>query len=183
MKMVKIYLFLLLLLFALNIEVNAQSQNHYLIKSAGVNFVYSGDFTGTEQLLFDNYGANELLVKKLRTAKGGEIVNTKFVRTKDTMVEINLRNNKRKITPLSSGKTANETLNMLNAGNFKKSGLETIAGYTCQKYTGEMGIICIWKGIVLKSEITVADKKMIKTAVLVDTVSDLKPSLFTINEN
>jgi len=183
MKILKSYYFLLTLLIAVNAGGNAQSGNHYLIKTAQINYIYSGDFTGSETLAFDNYGLKEILIKKLHTDKGGKIVESKTVKINDTVVEIDLSTLKKHITYLIHDNKTNTPLSLLKAGNFNKTGEETIAGCTCQKYSGEMGVICIWKDIILKSEITVADKKMIKTAVSVDTLSALKPFLFSINEH
>ena len=182
MKILKNYYFLLTLLLAVNAGGNAQPGNHYLIKFARVNYIYSGDFTGTENLSFDNYGSKELLVKKLHTAKGGAIVESKTLCINDTLTELDLNTRQKQITPLLPDEKTNHTLDMLKAGNFKKSGKVAIAGCSCQKYIGEMGSICVWKGVILQSEISVADKKMIKTAVLVDTVTPIKASLFSINE-
>jgi len=183
MNILKNYLFFILLTFTINADANAQAGNHYLIKAAQVNYIFSGDFTGSENLFFDNYGSKELLIKKLHTAKGGKIVESKAIRLNDTLTEMDINTHQKQIIPLQSDEKTNQTLVMLNAGNFNKLGEETIAGCTCQKYTGEMGIVCIWKGVILKSEISVADKKMIKTAVLVDTVTAIKSSLFSINEH
>jgi len=183
MKILKNYFFFLLFIFTVNVDANAQPGNHYLIKAARVNYIYSGDFTGNESLSFDNYGSKELLIKKLHTAKGGKIVESKAIRLNDTLTELDLNTHQKQITPLQPDEKKTQTLDMLKAGNFKKSGKESIAGCTCQKYIGEMGSICIWKGVILQSEISVADKKMIKTAVLVDTVTAIKPSLFLINEH
>ena len=183
MKIRQNYFFFVLFVFTVNAGAHAQPGNHYQIKTARVNYVYSGDFTGTENLSFDNYGSTELLIKKLHTAKGGAIVESKTLCINDTLTELDLNTRKKQITPLLPDEKTNHTLDMLKAGNFKKSGKEAIAGCTCQKYIGEMGSICIWKGVILQSEISVADKKMIKTAVLVDTVTPIKPSLFSINDH
>jgi len=183
MKILKNYYFLLTFLLAVNAGGNAQPGNHYLIKTAQVNYIYSGDFTGSEILAFDNYGLKEILIKKLHTAKGGKIVESKTVKINDTVVEIDLSTLKKQVTYLKHDNKTDNANSLLKAGNFNKTGEETIAGCTCQKYSGEMGVICIWKDIILKSEITVADKKMIKTAVSVDTLSALKPVLFSINDN
>ncbi|RLD90611.1 MAG: hypothetical protein DRJ09_03655 [Bacteroidetes bacterium] len=182
MKILKNYFFLLILLLIVSVVGYAQPENHYCIKAAQVNYIYSGDFTGSEILAFDNYGLKEVLIKKLHTAKGGKIVESKTVTINDTVVEMDLSTHKKQVTYFQHNPETNSTKKLLKAGNFKKTGEETIAGCTCQKYTGEMGIVCIWKGIILKSEISVADKKMIKTAVSVDTLSALKPLLFSIDE-
>ncbi len=183
MKILKNYCFILLFVLAVHVGAHAQPGNQFQIKSARISYVYRGDFTGTENLTFDNYGSTELLIKKLHTAKGSAIVESKTLCLNDTLTELDLTTHQKHIAPLLPGEKTNHTLDMLKAGHFKKSGKVTIAGCTCQKYTGEMGSICIWKGVILQSEISVADKTMIKTAVLVDTVTPIKPSLFSINDH
>ncbi len=183
MKIMKNYQLLILFSILFVTVANAQPGNRYQIQSAQVNYVYSGDFSGSEQLCFENFGLKKAIIKKLYTKNGKKITATKTVLKNDTLTELNLNTHQKQTTPLHHENTTNETLSMLKAGNFKKTGEETIAGYTCQKHSGEMGVICIWKGVILKSEITVADKKIVKTAVRIDTVSAIKPVLFTLNDN
>ena len=180
MKINQNYILILLILLTTIVNVDAQSEHHYLIKSAQVNYIYSGDFSGNESLVFDDYGSAELLIKKLHASNDRKTTETKTIRLHNTLVEINMHTLTKQIIPLQHNINTNKTVDMLKAGNFKKTGTESIAGFTCQKYSGEMGMMCIWKGIVLKSEINITDKKMIKTAALVDTVSTLEPSLFSI---
>jgi hypothetical protein len=77
--------------------------------------------------------------------------------------------------------TAVETQKLLEAGNFKKSGKEMIAGLMCDKYQGDFGKLWIWKGIVLKSQIKVMNKNIIMTAVRVDTLTPVDKKKFYIN--
>jgi len=182
LKRISVYLILVLMTGQ---QLTAQSGKHFFVKKGTIEYRFSGDFTGKEIFCFDDFGLKENHLKEL-------ISNQKQQKTK-TLTIIN--NAEKTEKDLITGKTLiftnnnfdsnefeDEISKLLEAGNFSKTGTEIIAGQPCEKYMGDMGTLSVWKGIILKSEITVADKKIIKTAISVDTLAIIPENKFKIKE-
>ncbi len=161
----------------------AQSGKHFLVESGKIEYRFGGDYRGKEVFYFDQFGIKEYHVKNLMSASGHENFKSRIIINSDKKIEKDLVTGKTVVSTNNSfhnGAFVGETENILKAGHFKKAGSETVAGKQCDKYMGNMGTLCIWKGIVLKSEITVAGKKMIKTALITDTVTSVSQDIFKI---
>lgn len=163
----------------------AQTEKQPLVESGMIQYVFSGDFAGKETVYFDHYGAQENHLKILTSLSKNENTKSRIIINNEKKLETNLTTGKYSVSNNNSFNKngfVNETKQILQAGHFKKSGTETIAGKVCDKYLGNMGTLYVWRGIILKSEIDVAGKQLIKTAVLVDTLSPVPKEKFIIKQ-
>ena len=175
------FVFALLSIF----HAQAQTGKHPLVESGMIQYVFSGDFAGKETVYFDHFGTLENHLKILTSLSKNENSKSRIIINNERKLETNLTTGKYSISKnnnFNNDGFVNETEQILQAGHFKKSGSETIAGKVCGKYLGNMGTLYVWRGIILKSEIDIAGKKLIKTAVMVDTLSSVPKDKFIIKQ-
>ncbi len=188
MKPINVILIIIFISGAVSGYAQHYPVNGFLVESGMIEYNIDGDFKGHEVFYFDKFGNFESHQKQLIIKLGQKTINTKTTITPEekivtdmnegTVISYDHFENSNK----GSG-TAFQTKVMLDAGHFIKTGLEKVSGKTCEKYQGDFGKLWIWKGIVLKSEITIMNKKIVTTAVVVDTLSPIKKEIFKIKNH
>ena len=167
----------------MNQTLSSQTKNNLLVKSGKIEYQFGDDFSGKEVIYFDDFGTKKNITENRNVTGGRQSVKTKTIINGSKMLETDLQTGKYSFSELSNNRQSgfeNVTDEMLQAGQFKKTGSATVAGLPCEKYEGYSGTLYVWNKIILKSEITIIDKKLSKTAVLVDTLSTIPASLFLI---
>ena len=162
----------------------AQGGKHFLVESGKIEYTFGGDFSGNEVFYFDRFGARENHEKNLFSKSGDQNTKTKIIINDNSKAETNLETGVIIFSTIDvdSSTYQYDTERILDAGHFKKAGTERVAGVLCDNYKGTLGTLSVWKGIVLKSEIVIADKKLIKKAVFVDTLAKIPEDIFIIEQ-
>ena len=162
----------------------AQGGKHFLVESGKIEYTFGGDFSGNEVFYFDGFGSRENHVKNLFSKSGDKNTKTKIIINENSKAETNLETGVSNISIIDfdNSTVKDDTERILEAGHFNKTGTERVAGMLCDNYKGKLGMLSVWKGIVLKSEIVIADKKLSKTAVFVDTLSKIPKDIFLIEQ-
>lgn len=183
MNWTKIFLLIFTLTFLVNQTLSAQTKKNILVKSGKIEYQFGDNFSGKEVVYFDDFGTKKSITENRNVIGGGQSVKTKTVINGSKMLETDLQTGKYSFSELSDNRQSRfeyATDEMLKAGQFKKTGSATVAGLPCEKYEGYSGTLYVWKNIILKSEITIMDKKLSKTAIMVDTLFNIQDSIFFI---
>ncbi len=143
----------------------------------------------TQMLYFDDYGAKQVTVSDF----GGQKM--RILRDKDGS-QIMVNDAEKTATRMPSFGD-NNIINWLNLtekvikdNKIKELGEETVAGKVCKKYKYRVGMmgqfvdqtVCIYKGIVLKSESSTQMGDMVQAATKIEEDVNVEASLFTIPE-
>ena len=177
----KVFKISVILLSISCLTMKAQSNNTLLVESGKIEYMFGSDFSGSETFYFENFGYKEYHITIIKGLQNSQVSKTKTIVNDDKLIGVDLVTGKANLSNLDGNtRLLDKTKEILIAGNFTKSGEETIAGITCEKYEGVMGTLFVWKGIILKSEVTIADKKLSKTAVIVDTITTVPANVFKI---
>lgn len=183
MNWTKIFLLIFTLALLMNQALSSQTMKNLLVKSGKIEYQFGDDFSGKEIFYFDDFGTKKSITENRNVIGGGQSVKTKTIINGSKKLETDLQTGKYSFSELSNNSQRgfeNATDEMLQAGQFKKTGMATVAGLLCEKYEGYPGTLYVWKKIILKSEITIIDKKLSKTAIMVDTLFNIQDSIFFI---
>ncbi len=144
----------------------------------------------TQQLYFDDYGAKQVTVSDY----GGQKM--RMLREKDGS-QIMVNDAEKTATKMPAFGANSSAINWLNLtekvvkeNKIKELGEETVAGKVCKKYKYRVGMmgqfvdqtVCVYKGIVLKSESSTQMGEMVQTATKVEEDVKIEASMFTIPE-
>ena len=162
-----------------NSKQEKSSYKKYPFKSAIIEYVVSGNSTGTKTTYIDDYGYKQAEISETTTkimgfktkekkeviTVGSEIYTVdhetnKVVKTNNPFAEKYAKN-----VGEDYIKTGEDVLIALG---FQKSGTETILGKKCTIWKG-MNTIWSWKGLVLKSETNIMGMKIAETATNIKT--------------
>lgn len=158
-----------------------------------IEYEYSDDASGYKKQYIGNYGMYQREEDNF-SVKAGErtnTINTLTLRNDTIQYSIDMSKKKgtssawdlEEIKTLTKSLTAEQKENinavLLTQMGAIRQGTEVILGKTCEVYNmmGTMRV-SLWKGIVMKSEMTMGKLRMTMTATKVETDISLEPELF-----
>lgn len=163
-------LVVLLFLFS-GFLLKSQQVPCYPIKSGIIEYTLTGGYTGTETISFDKYGKLIHISKTVSFIVDGEILseNLILIIKNDSLFEYNTEQKTYAIYPVSatSYHASNHLVNheLLNVMGFSPSGKEIVAEYECEKYVSSDGVLWVWKGIVLRSNLSLMGVEVCTKAI------------------
>jgi hypothetical protein len=162
----------------------------YKVAAARIDYEYSGAATGTKTQIIANYGMYQREEDNFTMSLGDQKreIKSLTIRSDSMSYNIDMMKKEGKSTSSALGELESLTKSLtkeqrdnVNAELLvqmggKKVGKETILGKECDVYDlqGQMKI-CMWNGIVLKSEIQMGAHKMNLVAKKIDT--DITPTI------
>ncbi len=176
-------LVVLLFLFS-GFFLKSQQVPCYPIKSGIIEYTLTGGSTGTETISFDKYGKLIHISKTVSFIVDGEILseNLILIIKNDSLFAFNTSLKTFAIEPISlnSPHVSNHlvTDELLQTMGFLLTGTEMVANYVCDKYTSSDGTLWVWKGIVLRSSLTVMGAEICTKAIKVISNAHILPSKF-----
>lgn len=165
-------LVVLLFLFS-GFFLKSQQAPCYPIKSAIIEYSLTGGSNGTETISFDKYGKLIHISKTVSFIVDGEIQveNLIFIIKNDSLFAFNTNLKTLTTYPVSenSSHVSNHLITdeLLQTMGFLMTGTEMVANHACDKYTSLDGTLWVWKGIVLRSSLTVMGAEVCTKAIKV----------------
>ena len=181
-----------ILVYALT-AAQAQEQilKPYGIKSAIIEYTYSGDKTGTGTLYFDDYGMKSALY--METIMEGEESKGWVVAFGDyqSMWDPDQPDDGMKmknpllswINEASNGDYESFTEEAYKKMGMFKSGKETLLGKECDVIKGDMGKVLVWNGIMMMMELKMGGYSSGQKATSIKTNVAVEPKYFIIPKN
>lgn len=177
-------------------ELVADGKKRYGIESARIKYEYSDRGSGIEMVYFDQWGWHEMRQVDMQNALLGnptaiqqevlldgtqQIMHIKSGNYASVSTERHLSTALQKASPAVSVLFGEEALKLKGA---KKTGRDDVLGYSCAVYEipNEALKVWVWKGIVLKQEKKVLDKRIVMEAVMVDEEWQPEASAFALPE-
>lgn len=171
--------------------------HRYEIPKATITYTIEGTQNGTETLYFDNWGSREAKHTTSVANVGDTEVESKTISILDGGWLYTADLNKK--SGLKMPNTLNEMLSSLPEGleqnqvtakimeklGGEQQGTDEILGKTCQVWEAKNmnSTLCIWKGIPLRTHITMGDLYATIEATKVDEESSIPESKFTIPDD
>jgi len=149
---------------------------YYPVKSAIVEYVYSGATTGTESYYMDNNGRLSARYSQLSTKSFGSTTKTnQLVIQKDSIIytiDLDKKTGVKQTFQISEkdmekwAKTADSVYTDLG---FKKTGEEVLLGKQCEIWEGMSSKVWVWKNLAIKTETNLFGKHIMEaTKVEID---------------
>ena len=175
-----------LLISAVSYGQKAKSVYYYPVKSAYVEYVYSGQTTGTENYYMDQNGKqmarySELTTKSLgSTSKTNQIVIQKdsIIYTIDVINKTGVKLTTH-IDPKDMEKWYDTADQVYTDMGFKKTGEEVLLGKKCDIWEGMSSKVWVWQNLALKTETNMFGKHIME-AKKVETGISIDKSKFAI---
>lgn len=173
-------------------ELRAKDYKKYATKSGSIEYEISGDATGSEKLIFDNFGWTSLK-KQIMNFELYGITSTQSVHEVtdgDFSYRLKLKDStmrKRvdlKWSTIASYKTPDQLSEaiLFSLGGTQQSD-SILNGKTCQVWTFEnkaLQEMWVWNGLVLKRRTKLGDMIVVATANNVTMDTDIDPTQFVI---
>jgi hypothetical protein len=167
----------------------------YGIKTAKIEYAYSGDVTGKKSVLIANFGMYETQIDEFTMQMGGKpsTVKSQTIRVDTLNYTIDLKDSSGQKSPFSFDQLEQMTKNFtpeqkenLNAELIqtmmggKKAGQGDVLGNKCDIFELQGGgKIWMWKGLVMKQEMPMGTMKLALTATKIETDPSVSISDFT----
>lgn len=189
-----IVFFILISSVSVSAQFNKTDSMKYSIESAIITYKISGTTNGTEIIYFDQWGERETKLIQSTTETTFYSVKTK---RSDTLLNIfdgntfysidlktktGLKSDKIELVKKFRKQNSIFTPSKLKTMGAKPIGEEVILDKTCQIWKTQNEKIWIWNSIVLKSYSNKIGKKILKTAIKIDTNTNLDEKIFKVPE-
>jgi hypothetical protein len=165
-----------------------QSVYYYPVKSAHIEYVQTGNTTGTESYYMDKNGRISARYSDLTTKSFGSTTKTKQIVIQKDSIVYSIDPDKKTgvkqtihIDPKDVEKWADTAEEIYEDLGFKKTGEGEVLGKKCDIWEGMSSKIWIWQGLALKSEISIFGKTVIE-AKSVEVGGSIDKSKFEIPE-
>jgi len=178
--------FIFIIINLLN-SLSAQDLQLYPVKTGMISYKYEGRTSGNEIIYFDSYG--EFFFRLKTVYSNNKAVNDSLltILKHDTLYQIDIIGQ----TVIINSDTNDFNIDkhniisseILSALGFVNSGIENIAGKSCNKFSGENGTLWVWNNIVLKSETEIMNTNIIKEATEIFIGIDIPASRFEVPDN
>lgn len=185
----KAIFFVILLLIVSNI-CKAQKYRKYPIKSGKVEYKIEGNTSGTQTIIWDDYGYKELTTESSESKMFGQTTitkdNTLMIGSEVYSWSYDDNHLYQSSNPLAQqwedenyddDDVEEFSIKTIEALGFEKIGTETILGKSCDVYKG-LGKIWVWKGLSLKTEVKMLGTKYTVTATDIKTNISIAASKF-----
>ncbi len=173
-----------------------EGYKRYGIEFCTVTYELVGMLKGTETITFDRYGLREAKLTKTTMSAGTITVTTNTLTIMDGeftyAIDLDKKTGTKTTNTMTSslaqqyGEKNMEAIGdeMMKRMGGKKTGSETIAGKTCDRWDVAQlkSTSLVWKGIPLKTEVTLTGTKSGTTAVKVDDKTGVTDKMFQIPE-
>ena len=168
-------------------SLNAQDLQLYPVKTGMISYKYEGRTSGNEIIYFDSYGELFFRLKTVLSNKNAVNDSSITILKHDTLYQIDMGKKTVIINPDTNNFYSDKhniiSSEVLSALDFVNSGIENIAGKSCNKFSGENGTLWVWNSIVLKSETEIMNTNIIKEATEISIGIDIPASRFEVPDN
>ncbi len=157
-----------------------------------VEYVMEGSAKGKQVIYWDEYGYKELTVENSEmkvfgqtttTNKSTLTIGSKIYEWSDVDELVYETNNPIAVSWSQEGLDEIDveaySVKMIEAMGFEKTGIDMMLGKNCDVYKG-MGKIWVWKGLSLKTEVSMMGVRSVITATNVKTNINVPKSLFEL---
>jgi hypothetical protein len=166
----------------------AKSVFYYPQKSAMIEYVHSGNTTGTETMYMDNNGKLSARYSELTTKSFGSTTKSNQIMIQKDSVFYTIDTDKKTgikqtihIDPKDVEKWTKTAEEAWTDMGFKKTGEEVILGKNCEIWEGMSSKIWVWQNFSLKSEVNLFGKSVVE-ATKIEVGGPIDKSKFDIPE-
>jgi hypothetical protein len=159
------------------------------IKSGIITYETSGFATGEQTLYFDNWGFDNTIIQTM--TQNGQTMENKIILSEEWIYQMNLTEKRyMKVRNISNdifkklykkykdNEIANDSLMTVDGG--KLIGMEKIMGKECKIWTLQNAKSWMWKGIILKSEMSLPFGQLIFTAKDIQLDAKMPKDIFKV---
>lgn len=172
-------------------QAQEQILKPYGIKSAIIEYTYSGDKTGTGTLYFDDYGMKSAMymetIMEGEESKGWVVAfgDYQYMWDPDQPDDgMKMKNPLLSwINEASNGDYESFTEEAYKKMGMVKSGKETLLGKECDVIKGDMGKVLVWNGIMMMMELKMGGYSSGQKATSIKTNIAVEPKYFIIPKN
>ncbi len=177
-------------------QLAGEDQKRYGIESAKITYQCAGSSSGTEVLIFDNWGWRESRAVEKSTTTWGNTTKIRSTQLQDGNYSISHMTGSSRARAYQDSQIQNSLtksskavevfhgLEVIKAKGGVKVDTDKILGRKCDVYEIKnlSQRLWVWEGIILRSEQTVMDEKIILVAVKIETDGEFSEQNFALPE-